>query len=141
VGDSGRRRRPARAATLPQDSWLVEVAEAASRDAGGVPVGLLGDYLPLLVDAAVSGRGPKRAELKAVGRLGRQAAEQGISAGRVVQLYLSAARRLWQDLPIVARSRDSEVVRSAAAAVLHVIDGPDLCHGRGGQRSRAVDAR
>jgi len=34
-----------------------------------------------------------------VGRLGRQAAEQGISAGRVVQLYLSAARRLWQDLP------------------------------------------
>ncbi|MGC9666102.1 PucR family transcriptional regulator [Planosporangium sp. 12N6] len=83
---------------------------------------LLGDYLPLLADAAVTGRRPKRVELDAVGQLGRQAAEQGISAGRVVELYLSAARRLWQDLPAVARSRDSEVVRAAAAAVLHVID-------------------
>jgi sugar diacid utilization regulator len=40
----------------------------------------------------------------------------------VVQLYLSAARRLWQDLPTVVRSRDREAVRAAAAAVLHVID-------------------
>jgi len=105
-----------------QEAWLADVAEGAGRDAGGVPVALLGDYLPLLADAAVTGRRPKRAELDAVGRLGRQAAEQGISAGRVVQLYLSAARRLWQDLPAVARSSDSEVVRTAAAAVLHVTD-------------------
>ncbi|MER7278663.1 helix-turn-helix domain-containing protein [Dactylosporangium sp. NPDC000244] len=108
--------------TEPQPAWLAEVATAASADAGGVPVGLLGDYLPMLADAAVSGRRPRRAELDAVGRLGRQAAEQGISAGRVVQLYLSAAQRLWQDLPMVARSRDSEFVRAAAAAVLHVVD-------------------
>lgn len=104
------------------DAWLAGVADGASRDAGGVPVELLGDYLPLLADAAVSGRRPKRAELDAVGRLGRQAAQQGISAGRAVQLYLSAARRLWQDLPTVVRSHDSEVVRAAAAAVLHVVD-------------------
>ena len=87
-----------------------------------MPVELLGDYLPLLADAAVSGRRPKRAELDAVGLLGRRAAEQGISAGRVVQLYLSAARRLWQDLPMVVRSRDREAVRAAAAAVLQVVD-------------------
>jgi sugar diacid utilization regulator len=104
------------------DDWLREVADGASRDAGKVPVALLGDYLPLLADAAVTGRRPKRTELEAVGRLGRQAAEQGISAGRVVQLYLSAARRLWQELPMVVRSRDREAVRAAAAAVLHVID-------------------
>jgi GGDEF-like domain len=122
VAGSGRRRGAGGAAVAPQDAWLVDVAEGASRDAGGVPVVLLGDYLPLLADAAVTGRRPKRAELDAVGRLGRQAAEQGISAGRVVQLYLSAARRLWQDLPAVVRSRDSEVVRAAAAAVLHVVD-------------------
>lgn len=54
--------------------------------------------------------------------LGRQAAEQGISAGRVVQLHLSAARRLWQELPAVVRSRDREAVRAAAAAVLQVVD-------------------
>ncbi|MDG4787799.1 helix-turn-helix domain-containing protein [Micromonospora sp. WMMD1102] len=106
----------------PRETWLDEVAEAAARDAGNVPVQLLGDYLPMLADAAVSGRRPRRAELEAVGRLGRQAAERGISAGRVVQLYLSAARRLWQDLPMVVRSRDPEAVRAAAAAVLHVVD-------------------
>jgi sugar diacid utilization regulator len=46
----------------------------------------------------------------------------GVSAGSAVQLYLSAARRLWQQLPAVVRSRDSEVVRAAAAAVLLVVD-------------------
>ncbi|GIJ72665.1 PucR family transcriptional regulator [Virgisporangium ochraceum] len=121
MATAGRRRRTASTATA-QEAWLVEVAAGASRDAGGVPVALLGDYLPLLADAAVTGRRPGRAELDAVGRLGRQAAEQGISAGRVVQLYLSAARRLWQDLPIVVRDRDRDAVRDAAAAVLHVID-------------------
>jgi sugar diacid utilization regulator len=105
-----------------REQWLADVATAAARDAGDVPVELLGDYLPLLADAAVSGRRPRRAELDAVGRLGRRAAEQGISARRVVQFYLSAARRLWQDLPAVAGPRDEEAVRAASAAVLQVID-------------------
>ncbi|MCU7730974.1 helix-turn-helix domain-containing protein [Actinoplanes sp. KI2] len=116
------RRTPQPAATDADGQWLADVAAAASRDAGNVPVALLGDYLPLLADAAISGRKPKRAELDAVEALGRKAAEQGISAGRVVQLYLSAARRLWQELPEVVRSRDREAVRAAASAVLHVID-------------------
>jgi len=102
---------------------LTAVARAASNDAGGVPVELLGDYLRLLADAAVTGRRPRRSELEAVEELGRRAAEQGISAGRVVRLYLSAARRLWQQLPQLVRSSDSEVVRVAAEAVLHVVDG------------------
>ena len=114
--------RRGRARGASAEAWLVSVAEGASRDAGGVPVALLGNYLTLLADAAVSGRRPKQAELVAVSELGRQAAEQGISAGRVVQLYLSAARRLWQGLPIVVHSHDSEVVRAAAAAVLSVVD-------------------
>ena len=89
---------------------------------GDVPIELLGDYLPLLADAATSGREPAAIELDAIGFLGRRAAESGVSAGSAVQLYLSAARRLWQQLPAVVRSRDSEVVRAAAAAVLHVVD-------------------
>ena len=113
----------ARADAEPGDrSWLTEVAQSACRDVGGVPVELLGDYLPLLADAATSGRKPHPAELDAVGLLGRRAAELGVSAGSAVQLYLSAARRLWQQLPMVIRSRDSEAVRVAAAAVLHVVD-------------------
>jgi sugar diacid utilization regulator len=123
VADSTRRRGgPPPSTTSDDDAWLVEVAEGASRDAGGVPVELLGEYLPLLADAAIHGRRPRRSELDAVGLLGRRAAEQGISAGRLVQLYLSTARRLWQQLPMVVRSRDREAVRAAAAAVFHVVD-------------------
>jgi sugar diacid utilization regulator len=123
VADSTRRRGGRRPATPgPEDRWLIDVAEGASRDAGGVPVELLGEYLPLLADAARHGRRAKRRELDAVALLGRRAAEQGISAGRVVQLYLSAARRLWQDLPAMVLSRDRDAVRSAATAVLQVVD-------------------
>src|SRR3954465_1983586 len=123
MSDSAQRGAGRRPATPEAgDAWLLDVAEGASRDAGGVPVELLGDYLPLLADAATHGRRAKRGELDAVALLGRRAAEQGISAGRVVQLYLSAARRLWQDLPMVVRSRDREAVRAAATAVLHVVD-------------------
>ncbi|MEV5692087.1 PucR family transcriptional regulator [Micromonospora globbae] len=104
------------------DDWLADVARAASRDAGGAPVELLGDYLLLLADAAVSGRRPRRSELEAVERLGRHAAEQGVSAGKAVQLYLSAARRMWQQLPLLRRSGDSAVVLAAADAVLQVVD-------------------
>jgi sugar diacid utilization regulator len=101
---------------------MVRVAEGASHDAGGIPVELLGGYLPLLAAAAIKGRRAKCGELEVVRALGQRAAEQGISAGRVVQLYLSAARRLWQDLPMVVLSRDREAVRAAATAVLQVFD-------------------
>ena len=87
--------RPRADPRIADSGWLTEVAQAASREAGGVPVELLGDYLTLLADAAVSGRKPHPSELNAVGLLGRRAAELGVSAGSAVQLYLCAARRLW----------------------------------------------
>jgi hypothetical protein len=112
---SDRRHAPTRADIQNvHPSWLYEVAVSASRDAAGAPVELLGDYLLLLADAATSGRKPHPAELDAVGLLGRRAAELGVSAGTAVQLYLSAARRLWQQLPMVIRSRDNQAVRNAA---------------------------
>ena len=120
---SAPQRGPDRDDARPDDAaWLADVARDACRDVGDVPIELLGDYLRLLADAATSGRKPDAAELDAVDLLGRRAAELGVSAGSAVQLYLSAARRLWQQLPAVVRSRDSEVVRAAAAAVLHVVD-------------------
>lgn len=106
---------------LADGSWLTEVAHAAGRDAG-VSVELLGDYLTLLADAAITGRKPHSSELHAVGLLGRRAAELGVSAGSAVQLYLSAARLLWAELPMMIRSRDSAAVRGAAEAVLYVVD-------------------
>ncbi|WP_156993301.1 PucR family transcriptional regulator [Pseudonocardia acaciae] len=104
------------------DAWVAEVARKASRGAGGVPVELLGDYLPMLADAARTGREPGRADLEAVGLLGRRAAELGVSAGNAVQLYLSAAWRLWRELPRVRHGTDGEAVGVAAEAVLRVVD-------------------
>ena len=104
------------------DTWLTAAAEGASADAGGVSVELLGDYLPMLAAAATSGVFPDRAQIDAVRQQGRHAAEQGVSVGRGVDLYLSAARRVWGELPAVVRERDNAAVRAAAEAVLHVID-------------------
>ena len=103
------------------DPWLSEVAERASRDTG-VPHILLGDYLPMLAEAATFGRRPGRAEVEAVRAQGRRAAEQGVSVGSGVDLYLSAARHVWSELPAVVRERDNAAVRAAAEAVLHVVD-------------------
>ncbi len=109
------------ASPIADDTWLAGVARAASRQTG-VAAELLGDYLTLLEDAAVTGRKPQASDLDAVNLLGRRAAELGVSAGSVVQLYLSAARRLWAELPMVIRSRDNRAVRAAADAVLTVVD-------------------
>jgi sugar diacid utilization regulator len=104
------------------DEWLTMAADGASKDAGGVPVDLLGDYLPMLADAATFGRFPGTDQIEAVRRQGRRAAEQGVSVGRGVDLYLSAARRVWGELPAVTRERDRAAVRAAAEAVLQVMD-------------------
>jgi sugar diacid utilization regulator len=104
------------------DAWLTSAARGASEDVGGVPVELLGDYLPMLAAAATSGVLPDRSKIDAVRQQGRRAAEQGISVGRGVDLYLSAARRVWGELPAVVRERDNKAVRAAAEAVLHVVD-------------------
>ncbi|KQV70005.1 PucR family transcriptional regulator [Nocardioides sp. Root122] len=110
------------AARLSDDGWLARASASASRDAGGVPVALLGDYLPMLANAATSGQRPTRAGIAAVRNQGRAAAEQGVSVGQGVDLYLSAARRVWDDLPASIRERDRGAVRSATEAVLSVMD-------------------
>ncbi|HWI01025.1 MAG TPA: PucR family transcriptional regulator, partial [Propionibacteriaceae bacterium] len=102
------------------DEWLAVVARTAAADADA-PIELLGEYLNILADAALSGRRPEQRELAAVRRLGRRAAEQGVDANQAVDLYLSAAWRLWQEIPMIVRSRDREKVRAAAEAVLRVI--------------------
>jgi sugar diacid utilization regulator len=106
--------------SAPDETWLVAVSEAAAKDAG-VSADLLGEYLPMLAAATVAGQRPHRRDLDAVGALGRRAAEQGIPTSKVVNLYLSAAWRLWRELPKLSHSDDSETVR-AAEAVLRVVD-------------------
>ncbi|MCF7548621.1 CdaR family transcriptional regulator [Pseudonocardia sp. WMMC193] len=113
---------PTAPAPLADPAWVQRVAEEAGRGAGGVPVELLGGFLAVLVDAATTGRRPEKAELDAVGLNGRRAAEMGVSAGNAVQLYLSAAWRLWRELPTVTRFPDSATTATAAEAVMRAVD-------------------
>jgi hypothetical protein len=100
--------------------WVERIARAAAEDAAA-PVDLLGRYLWVLADAAVNGNRIDRDDLLLVAASGRRAATEGVAPGQAVNLYLSAARRFWGELPLVVRSSDSEAVRAAADAVLHVV--------------------
>jgi sugar diacid utilization regulator len=104
----------------PDGDWLASIARSAAEETG-VPAELLGGYLTLLADAALRGHRLQRHELGDVHMLGRQAAERGVNASRVVDLFLSAAWRLWSSLPTDVRSRSRDDVSMAAAAVLRVV--------------------
>jgi sugar diacid utilization regulator len=123
IGNSAHRT-SLRAGTSVVDAgdWLDRVAKGAAHDAGDVAEEFLGDYLPMIANAATLGQRPSRSDLEAVRQLGRRAAESGISAGRGVDLYLSAARRVWDELPAAVKERDRAAVRAAAGALLQVID-------------------
>jgi len=120
MSESSGLRWPGSAANSADEAWLTAIAEAAAGDSQA-PLELLVEYLTLLADAAISGRRPREHELAIVRELGRRAAEQGIPAGRVVDLYLSAAWRMWRDLPDVVPYRDRDTVRASAQAVLRAV--------------------
>jgi hypothetical protein len=109
-------------ALVDAGDWLDRVAKGAAEDAGGVAEEFLGSYLPMIANAAIHGQRPSRSDLEAVRLLGRHAAESGVSAGRGVDLYLSAARRVWDELPSAVKERDRAAVRAAAGALLQVVD-------------------
>jgi sugar diacid utilization regulator len=113
---------------------LAAITRAASHEAGGVPEGLLGDYLPAVVDAAATGRRLTAAELAGYGRSGEQAAESGVALRGLVDLYLSATWRLWRELPDVAgpltglRAAGLAVLRAADDAVAAAAEGFERAH-------------
>jgi sugar diacid utilization regulator len=99
---------------------LAAITRAASREAGGVPAGLLGGYLPAVLDAASTGRRLSAVELAEYARSGEQAAEGGVALRGLVDLYLSATWRLWRELP--ADTGSPAALRAAGLAVLRAAD-------------------
>ena len=99
---------------------LAAITRAASREAGGVPAGLLGGYLPAVLDAASSGRRLSAAELAEYARSGEEAAEGGVALRGLVDLYLSATWRLWRELP--GDTGSLAALRAAGLAVLRAAD-------------------
>ncbi|HST48551.1 PucR family transcriptional regulator [Jatrophihabitans sp.] len=122
-----------------REAWLAKVAADAARQSG-TPAELLGAYLDLVADAALTGRTPDRSELAAVRELGRQAAASGVAAHRMAHLYLTAAARLWSTIPQRVRTRGRDAVSAAAEAVLVVVDGAvaALVEGHESERRRLI---
>ena len=117
---------------------LAAIAAAASREAGGVPVGLLGDYLPAAAEAAAGGRRLTAAELSGYGKSGEEAALSGVALRGLVDLFLSATWRLWRELPA---GTSPTAVRAAGLAVLRAADDAVAAAAEGFERALLTVAR
>ena len=96
------------------DLPLGSIAAQAAQDAGGIDVTLLGDFLEVLVAAVATGTRLGARDLVGYGAAGRAAAANGVALRAVVDLYLSAAWRLWSHLPevVLAERNPAAVVRA-----------------------------
>jgi hypothetical protein len=102
---------------------LAEVAAGGATDAGGLSASLLGDFLEVLSTAVVVGRPITAEQLGAYESLGGGAAHDGVALRALLDLYLSAAWRLWRHLPpVVAARADPDGVVVAGEVMLHAVD-------------------
>ena len=102
---------------------LTQVAGEAAADSGGVDPEWLGEFLPALVAAVAAGRRPTRADVQRCRALGERAARAGVALRAVLDLYLSAAWRLWRHLPAVRRAgTDPSRVVTAGEVMLRAVE-------------------
>jgi sugar diacid utilization regulator len=114
--------RPAGANPVPADV-LTRVAAAGAKDAGGLPVELLGDFLPMVSRAVVDRRPLTSRQLTSCRELGGQAARQGIALRALLDLYSSSAWRLWRHLPAVDHADvDPDALVTAGEVMLRAVD-------------------
>jgi sugar diacid utilization regulator len=118
---------------------LAAITGAASKEAGGVPPGLLGDYLTAVLGAATSGRRLTTAELAGYARTGERAAESGIALRGLVDLFLSATWRLWRELP--GGGMPVSQVHASGLAVLRAADDAVAAAAEGFERAHLSVAR
>ena len=99
------------------------IAAAAASDAGGLDPALLADYLEVISEVAGNHRRLSRQELSRFRLQGRRAALDGVPLRALVDLYLSAAWRLWRHLPVVrAAGAQPDALVFAGEAVLRAVD-------------------
>ena len=84
---------------------------------------MLADFLPELVGAVGSGNRVHRRDLARYHAAGRSAAQAGVALRALVDLYLSAAWRLWRHLPeVIGAERNPAAVVQAGEVMLRAAD-------------------
>ncbi len=106
----------------PDHATLAAVAEAAAADAGGLDPHLLGDFLDSVWTAVSARRRLPEHRTARYRLLGERAAGDGVALRALLDLYLSAAWRLWRLLPPVAAPDDAAAVVDAGEVVLRASD-------------------
>jgi sugar diacid utilization regulator len=102
---------------------LARVAAAGAQDAGGLPVELLGDFLPMVSRAVVDRRPLTSRQLASFRGLGDTAARRGIALRALLDLYSSSAWRLWRHLPAVDQAAaEPEALVTAGEVMLRAVD-------------------
>jgi sugar diacid utilization regulator len=94
-----------------------EVADAAARE-HGLPGSLLDGYVATLIAVAVDPRRLTAVEEGHCRQLGAVAAEQGVALPTLVDLYMTASRRVWPRLPrLVGDARGKPIGSAELVAV------------------------
>ncbi|HVT21524.1 MAG TPA: helix-turn-helix domain-containing protein [Mycobacteriales bacterium] len=119
---------------------LAAVAAGAAADSG-VPATLLGDFLVEASDAIISGRRLTERRVQRYERHGEEAAALGVGLSALVDLYLSAAWRLWRELPALrertAGQRRPAQLLDAGVGMLRTSDDVVAAVASGYQRAHA----
>jgi PucR C-terminal helix-turn-helix domain/GGDEF-like domain len=118
---------------------LTAAAALAARDAG-LTLDLLGNFAEVLA----AGRRPSSQELAGYRGRGARAADEGAKLSAVIDLYLSAAWRLWPHLPAVTAAvgaADAGAVRTVAGDALRAADDAVAAVAEGWHDARRRAAR
>ncbi|MBA2388718.1 MAG: helix-turn-helix domain-containing protein [Geodermatophilaceae bacterium] len=107
--------------------------------ASGASEVLLGEFVEDLARAA-AGAALDPSSLLGYTAQGRTAADNGVPLTAVVDLYLTAARRAWHDLPVVRDAADITQLRSIGGEVLGAVDDAvaAVCEGYSQSRPKAA---
>lgn len=101
---------------------LASIGAAAAQDAG-IDAALLADFLPVLVATVATGKRLGRRDFATFRDAGRKAAARGVALRALLDLYLSAAWRLWGHLPqVTAAAQDPSAVARAGELMLRAAD-------------------
>lgn len=122
---------------------LGQVSTQAAADAGDVDPELLGEFLAGVAASVAAGRRLPRGQVQRCRVHGEQAARAGVALPAVLDLYLSAAWRLWRHLPVVenaqAHSRgsfDPAALVTAGEVMLRAVDDAAAALAQGYQQAR-----
>jgi sugar diacid utilization regulator len=126
---------------MPFTSLRDDTARAAAAEAGGVDPALLGGFLDELATVAGTGSALPDRALATCRALGARAADNGVPLRALVDLYLSAAWRIWGHLPAVHAAPDADTVRQIGEAVLRAADAAVAAAADGFQAARRLAVR